>query len=126
MTNLEREGDVLANRQVREQGVALEHHADGTAACRRVGYVDSTDLHAAAIGPLQAGDATQQRRLAAARRTEQRDELPVADVERDMVQGRHPAEGLGDADEAYAAQERSPSRLAAAPGSILTVWPRFQ
>ena len=39
----------------------------------------------AAIGPLQPGDAAQRRGLAAARRAEQREELPLLDLERDAL-----------------------------------------
>ena len=46
---------------------------------------------------LEAGDHAQQRGLAAARRTEEADELALLDVERDVVERREGAEALGDA-----------------------------
>src|ERR1035437_4561349 len=52
MAYFERESDVLTNGQVREEGVALEDHADRPSTRRRVGHVHATDLHAAPIRPI--------------------------------------------------------------------------
>ncbi len=45
------------------------------------------DHDAARVGPLEAGDHPQRRRLTAARRAEQREELAASDLERDVVDG---------------------------------------
>ena len=71
-------GDVIADLEVREHRVVLEHHA-GVAPMRRQ-RVDpplaETDL--AAIELAKSGDHAQQRGLAAARWPEQREEFAVA------------------------------------------------
>ncbi len=46
--------------------------------------------------PLEAREHAQQRRLAAARRAEQAEDLLLVDVERDVVHGDEVAELLGD------------------------------
>ena len=51
--------------------------------------------------PLEAGEHPQQRGLAAARRPEQREELALVDVERQVVDGGEVAEPLGDVLEAH-------------------------
>src|SRR6266550_1298013 len=68
------------------------------------------DADLAATRLLQAGDGTQQRRLAAARRPEQGEELAVHDGQVQPVQGAHAArELLGDP------ADRQPGHLALDP-----------
>ena len=78
---LQREPDVLRNRHVRIERVVLEHHRDIARAGRQV--VDDTvaDPNVALADLLEAGDHAQRRRLAAARRSDEDDELAVLDVE---------------------------------------------
>jgi hypothetical protein len=52
----------------------LEDEADVAIACRALGRVDILVMNRALVGRLQPGDDAQQRRLAGARRAEQRDE----------------------------------------------------
>ena len=47
----------------------------------------------ARVGLVEAGDEAQRRRLAAAARTEQRDELALLEREVDALEGRHVTEG---------------------------------
>ena len=94
------EGDVLEDVEVREDGVALEHHGDAAAARRQIGRVAATDQHAPAVDLLEPGEAAQQRRLAAPRRPEQDDKVAVGDLEVDVVDGDHLPEGLADGLEA--------------------------
>jgi hypothetical protein len=65
---------------------------------------------------LEPGDDAQQRRLAAARRAEEADELAVADVERDLVQGDEAAEVLADAGERQEWRRSSLTRSRRGPG----------
>src|SRR5262249_13247881 len=92
----EPEGDVLAHGQVREDGIALEDHRDAAAPWRQVGGVPLPDEDAPAVDALQPREAAQQRRLAAPPRPEQHDELTLADLKVDGVDGRHFAERLAD------------------------------
>ena len=73
------EADVLAHAHMREQGIVLEHHAE--AALFRPQVVDAAlvEPDAAAGRRQQAGDDVQGRRLAAAGRAEQGDELALGD-----------------------------------------------
>ena len=77
--HLQTEGDVFGGRHVGKKSVALKHHPD--AALLRLGMRDvfAVDEDAARIWRLKTGKAPQQRRFAAARGTEQRDELPLFD-----------------------------------------------
>ena len=69
------ERDVLEHRHVPEERVVLKHEADAALADLPVRRVLAVEQHAAPIGRLEPGDDAQQRRLAAARRPEQRHEL---------------------------------------------------
>ncbi len=62
---LEPEGDVLGDRHVRPQRVALEHHADVAAPRRQRRHVAVADQDAARARRAEAGDQPQQRGLAA-------------------------------------------------------------
>jgi hypothetical protein len=54
---------------VREEGVALEDDGDVASAGREAGDVTTTDQHTPLVEPFQAGDDSEQRRLAAPGRT---------------------------------------------------------
>ena len=81
---------------MRVEGVALEHHRD--VAILGVDVVDhaSIDGDLAAADVLEARQHAQQRRLAAARGSDQDHELALGNVERDAVQHARPAELLHD------------------------------
>src|SRR5262249_2751553 len=85
--------------EMREQGVALEDGVHAPLERRQVIDHCAGDLDLAGIGFLEAGDEAQQGGLAAARRPEQREELPLAERHGDVVQDAHrvraPAEGFG-------------------------------
>jgi hypothetical protein len=93
----EAEAHVLRHRQVREQRVGLEHQVDRPAVRRLGGDVAAVDADAPAVGLLEAGQDPQQRRLAAARRPQQREDLAAGQTERHAAQRHHRPEGPGDA-----------------------------
>ncbi len=92
----ERELDVLAHRHVRVERVALEDHGD--VAVLRFHVVDDAvpDPDRALRRNLEPGDHAERRGLAAPRRTEEHEELPVEDLEREVVDRDHIAESLRD------------------------------
>jgi len=86
--------DVGQQAQAREQRVVLEHHRPvrpGTDHHLVVGH------DAAAVGLGEAGDDVDQRRLAASRVPDERDELALLDGEVDAAKDLLTAVGLGDA-----------------------------
>ena len=91
---LEAERHVVVDAQVRVQGVALEHHGDVPVPGLEV-------VDRAAVDPdrppghlLQAGDHPQRRRLAAARRPDQHQQLAVADLQLQGLHGHGPVREL--------------------------------
>ena len=82
---LEPEGDVVGDRQVREERVALEHGVDVALVRRQAGDVAVAEVDGARGRLLEAADHAQARRLAAARGAEQGEEAPARDLERDVV-----------------------------------------
>ena len=93
---LQREGHVLAHRHVRVERVVLEHHGDVAVLRRHVVHHAAADRDLAAGDVLEPGDHAQQRRLAAAGRADQHDELAVRDVDAHAVQDLHGTEGFPD------------------------------
>src|SRR5215208_2177587 len=93
--HLEREGDVLVHVHVRPDRVRLEHHPQPALVRRHAHAARGREEDAVAdgdlprIGHLEPGDAAQRRRLAAPRRAEQREELAVLHLERDVVDRLH-------------------------------------
>ena len=83
--HLEREGEVLAHRHVREQGVALEHHADAALVWRDVVDVLAVQTDLAVGRGLEAGEHHQAGRLARPGRPEHRQELALADVQIEVL-----------------------------------------
>ena len=81
-------GDVLLGGHVGEQRVALEHGVERPTVGRKLGDVAALVDDGSAVGHLQSGDQAQQRRLAAAGRSEQGEELASLDLQ------IHPLEGL--------------------------------
>ena len=81
------ERHVVEHRHVREQGVLLEDRVDVALVRRHVGHVDALEHDPAARRQLEAGDHLEQRRLAAARRAEEREELAPGDREVGPVDG---------------------------------------
>ena len=79
--HLQRKGDILADRHVREERVVLEHDADVAAVRRHAVDALAVERDGAVRRRLEAGEHHQRRRLAGARRAEQRQELAAGDVE---------------------------------------------
>ena len=94
------EGDVLEDRQVREERVALEDGVDVALVRRQSGDRAVAEVDRPRARLLEAADHAQRRRLAAARRPEQRVELAALDLEREVVDGDHVVELLRHALEA--------------------------
>jgi hypothetical protein len=63
----------------------------------RAGEVDATDLDAARIRPVLAGDEVEQRGLAGAVRADHADEFAVLDRQVDRIDGGQPAESAREA-----------------------------
>ena len=80
---------------MRKQRVGLEHHGRAALDRRHSGNIFAADHDLARGRVLVARDHPQDRRLAAAGRSQQRDERPRADGERDAVDGDDVAVALG-------------------------------
>ena len=91
--------DVVEHREVREERVRLEDRVDGPPVGRQARDVAAVDQHDAGVRPLEAGDQPEGRRLAAAGRPEQRQELAFDDGQVERVDGGDVAEAPGDAAE---------------------------
>ena len=77
--HLEREGHVVVGRHVRVERVVLEDHRDVAVLRRQVVDDLVADPHGAVGDVLEPGDHAERRRLAAARRPDEHDELAVGD-----------------------------------------------
>ena len=98
LRDLQAVGDVAGDGQVREERVALEHRVDRPAMGRRVADAPAVDQDLAGVERLEAADGAQERGLAAARRTEERQELARRHRQRQVVEGDHVAAlGRGEA-----------------------------
>ena len=86
---LETEGDIALDREMRKQSVALEHHIDGAPVRRHRRKIHAVEQDAAAARLLKTGDKPQQRCLAAARRTKQREEFALINFERKLIDGEN-------------------------------------
>ena len=96
VAHAQRELDVVGHRHVAKQRVVLEHEPDAALARRDVSDVAAVERDASVIDSREPGDRPQQRALAAAARTEQHEELALADIERDVVDDRNARVALGD------------------------------
>ena len=120
LPELQAVGDVLGDRHVRPQRVALEHHRHvallGRQRAPRRGHhaVAQHDLAGGRLG--EAGKQAQRRGLAAARRSEQAHERAVLDLERHVVERNGIAETLGQAAQNHGRHVSSPIRKAAITG----------
>src|SRR6266851_4192412 len=92
----QREGDVVPNRQVRIEPVALKHHGDAAPARRHVVDHLAIDQDLPGRGLLQTRDDSEQRGLAASRRPEQHHEFAVARLQADAVDSHHVPELFSD------------------------------
>ena len=105
-------GDVVEHAHVREQRIALEHHADVAPGRADVGDVAVADQDAAGRRRLEAGDQAERRRLAAARGAEQGDEAAGLDGEAHVANRGHLAIGLAHALEHDARGASAPAHAA--------------
>ena len=96
---LQGEGEIVEDCHVREQRIALEDHADVALLGRPPDNRLSAHEDLAACRLLEARHEHESRGLARAARPEQRDELSLADLERQAVDGDGTAIGLRDTDE---------------------------
>ena len=83
--DLQAVAEVVADAHVRVERVRLEDHRDVAVPGREVGDVAAADRDRAFGDFLEARDHAQQRRLPAAGRPDEDDELAVVDLERDVV-----------------------------------------
>ena len=90
-TVLEPERDVAAHGAPREDGVLLEDVADVR---RHVRHGPAVELDRPFRRRHEPAEHVEDRRLAAPRRPDDRDELLVGDLERHVVDGLHPARAL--------------------------------
>ena len=88
---------VLRHGQVREQRVALEDRVDRTPVGRRAGEIAAVEQDASLGRGFEAADHLERRRLAAAGRPEQREELARGDPQVDAVDGDRGAVHLAEA-----------------------------
>ncbi len=94
------EVDVERDVEVREQAVALEHHAHVPLVRRLVGDVDAVHRHRAGVGAFETGGDAQRRGLPAPAGPEEADQLAVLHREiepfqRDRVAERLAGRGVG-------------------------------
>src|SRR5439155_12798622 len=82
---LEREADVLRDRHVRVERVALEDHSDPPVLRVEMVHALVAEDDRAARRAVDPGDHEERRRLAAARGAEERDELARAHLEVELV-----------------------------------------
>ena len=87
--------DVLADAQVRVQGVALEDHGDVAVLGDHPIHGRPTDADGAGGRCLEPSDEAQHRRLAAPRGAEQDEELPGSGIEGHVAERGHVTEPLG-------------------------------
>src|SRR5690606_36149530 len=85
-TDFEAKGDVVRHCHMPEQSVVLEDETDIALAHRLPRGVFLTEEDLSRGGEVETGNQAQQRRLAGARGTQQRDQLARADVEGDLMQ----------------------------------------
>src|SRR5215472_4034521 len=91
---LQSKSDIAFHREVREQRIGLKHHIDRAPMRRHRRKIDAVEEDAAGARLLKSGNEPQQRGLAAAGRTEQREELALKDLERELVDRGELAEAL--------------------------------
>ena len=82
---LQREADVLPDRQMRIQSIVLEDHADAAVLRRKLRHVIFSEKDLAAGRHFQAADQIQRSGFAAAGGSEKADQLAVRDLEIEIV-----------------------------------------
>ena len=101
VTRCKRERDVLFHGHVRPDGVRLEDHAEIALVRRQsealAGHNDLTvaEVDVTLVGHFESGDHAERRRLSASGRAEERVDLPVFNVERELVHCRDLSARIG-------------------------------
>jgi hypothetical protein len=98
--------DVLGHAHVREQGVVLEDGVDVALEGRPGGDLHPAQVDGALAGQLEAGDHAQGGGLARPRGPEEGEQLALADVEVDPVNGRDLPVALGQPTQAHGGRAR--------------------
>ena len=94
LSHLQREGEVLVDGLVRIERVVLEDHGDVAILGIEIGDQLVADIDVAAAHRDQPGHEIERRRLAAARRADEGDELAILDGQGDVIDGIDIAVGL--------------------------------
>jgi hypothetical protein len=110
LAQLEAEGEVVANRHVRVERVALEHHRDVAVLGGHVVDDLVADAQRALGDLLEPGDHPQARGLAAARRADEDHELAVTDLEVEVRHGGDVAVLLDHVIERHGRHVQPPAR----------------
>src|SRR5689334_24967686 len=95
-------GNIVRDIQVRKDRIGLKYHIDGSLVWGAIGNINAFEMDAAGIGRSEAADHAQQRRLAAAGRSQQRKEFTAGNGEIGALDCDHAAElfrHLPDAEE---------------------------
>ena len=121
VAQLQAEGQVVVDRHVRVEGVALEDHGDVTVLGRDVVDHAVADLQGPGRDLLEPGDHAQAGRLAAAGGAHQDHELAVVDRQVHVVDGGHVAELLGDVIEGHG-RHGAASHSAKPAGAGSCIW----
>src|ERR1700689_1640744 len=93
---IERQRDILFDREIRQNMKGLKHKADGAPAQQRYlviaqgSEVDALEQHAAAVGSIESGQQIEQRRLADAGLTHHRKVFPRSNRKIDALENRRP------------------------------------
>src|SRR5215217_1415516 len=127
-TQLKRVANVVARLHMGIQRVTLEDQRDVPVARGEVCDAPLSYEDVASVRPLQTCHTPHRRRLAAAGRTEQADELPVANVQRNVVDRGHGVEVLAQSLDSNVGHRRtlpvgSPITLPiSSPREIRLIW----
>ena len=110
LPHLETEGDVAGHRHVREESIALEHHAGVATEGWKLGHVLIADEDASRGRLDEARDHAERRRFAAAGGSQQGHQLALLDAQRDVVDHAVGAVDLDQMVECYPGHVRRSSR----------------
>ena len=91
---VEAEGDVVLDGEVREERVVLEYGVDRPSVRRTFRDVGPSEQDPSGRGLFEARDEAERRRLATARGAEQGEELTVVDLQGELLEGLDVAEAL--------------------------------
>ena len=95
--HLESVGDIIEHSHVRKNGVGLKHHIYRTAVRIHAFHIHAIDGYRPFTGYFESGKHSQQGCLPTSRWTQQREELTLRDLERNVVDGSHDiAEAFAD------------------------------